>query len=695
MAIPLTPTLGRDRLPENEGRSGKGTGLQSMTMESGRKGNEGSTRRDAERTDSKRGNRARRVTSRRRIRLILLLVIGGVLAYLMASEARRLLAGARIERMKIADVSSERLLADGSVVGFAADEETHAWLGIPFALPPVGDLRWRAPERPEAWGDTRDALEKGSPCPQLSSKLAGVYSDDPDGFAGSEDCLYLNVWAPRSEPDEVPTGAARLPVMVWIHGGGNDHGEGGASMYDGAQIAGRQDVVVVTFNYRLGPLGWFSHPALRKRARTPEEASGNFGTLDQIRALEWVQQNIAEFGGDPRNVTIFGESAGGTNVLALLLSPAAKGLFHRAISQSGSTDSYSRAEAEDEFVPHSVFAPIGSASGGHRNSSAEIVVSLLVDEGVVPDRKAARDYAKDLSDADLVTLLRSHSDRDLLDAMRDPENPGTIDSLSLIRDGVLLPEGDWLEEFRDGHFNAVPVLLGSNRDESKLELSQDDAHASLRFGILYRIRDPEDYERRARYGSQLWKVRAVDDPANAIHASGRTSVHAYRFDWDEEPELLGMDLSKLLGAAHGFEIPFVFFNFDLGDPIINRILFEGDGRGRRRRLGSRMMAYWAEFARTGRPGRGLRDDLPEWLDWSDQNGGEDALGGGRILIIDTEEGGGIRLASASMTRQSVVEAIEVDPTLDARSKCDLLIDLFRDRPERDLKEARRAWARGC
>ena len=194
-----------------------------------------------------------------------------------------------------------------------------------------------------------------------------------------------------------------------------------------------------------------------------------------------------------------------------------------------------------------------------------------------------------------------------MEVVRDPERPGEIDVPRVIRDGVLLPDGDWLLHFREGRFNAVPVLLGSNRDEWKLYLSQDEEHVSRRFKYLYRIRDPEDYARRARWASELWKVRAVDEPANAIHDSGRVPVFAYRFDWDEEPAVLGTDLSELVGAAHGFEIPFVFFNFDLGDPVLNRILFGGDGRGRRRRLAIRMMAYWAEFAavrasRTGADG---------------------------------------------------------------------------------------------
>jgi para-nitrobenzyl esterase len=588
---------------------------------------------------------------------------------------------------QIADVSSERLLRFGSVVGFAADHDTHAWLGIPFARPPVGDRRWRAPQPAQAWADTLDALSVRSPCPQLGAMLGGVVSDEADGFAGDEDCLGLNVWAPRTEPDAVPRGRDRLPVMVWIHGGGNTIGDGGAVMYDGARLSGSQDVIVVTFNYRLGPFGWFAHSALREEAIDRIEASGNFGTLDQIRALEWVQENISEFGGDPRNVTIFGESAGGTNVLALLLAKPAAGLFHRAIAQSGSTDSSSRAEAENEF---------DAETPGHRSSSAEVVVRLLAEAGVVPDRDAARRYASELPASDLLDFLRSRPAREIIDAVRMPGRPDVIDVPKLIRDGVVLPASDWLEALRAGRFNAVPILLGSNRDEMKLFHSQRDEYVRRRFKVLYRIRDRESYERRTRYASDLWKVRAVDRPATAISDSGRARVYGYRFDWDEEPRLLGTDLALLLGAAHGFEIPFVFGNFDLGDPFFNAVIFNDENLAARERLAERIMGYWAEFARTGRPGRGRRDDSPEWLSWSDTETREVAREDlARLMILDTEADGGIRVASTRMTRDHVIAAVDSEPSLEQGEKCALFRDLFMDRPDWNVDEYRRIGRGGC
>lgn len=583
--------------------------------------------------------------------------------------------------LPIADVSSVRLLGAGSVVGFAAEHETHAWLGIPFAKPPEGPLRWRAPEPADGWAETLDALSVGSPCLQLASALGGIEAEDSDGFGGSEDCLYLNVWAPRAEPEDVPTRDARWPVMVWIHGGGNTTGQGGASMYDGAKLAGRENVLVVSFNYRLGPLGWFSHPALRADARDALEASGNFGTLDQIRALEWVEANIAEFGGDPDNVTIFGESAGGTNVLALMLSDAASGLFDRAIAQSGSTDLFARSVAEN---PRDAVVP------GDPHSSAEIVVTLLEEAGLVPDREAARDYAEALPARDLAELLRSRSGREILNAYRDPADPTRLALPRPIRDGVLLPSRDPIEELRSGRFNHVPLIVGSNRDEMKLFFSQQEEHVRRHFGLLYRIRDREDYERRARHHSDLWTVRAVSQPATAIRDSGWDQIFAYRFDWDELPSLLGQDMSVLLGAAHGFELPFLFGTFDLGDPLVSRMLFHEKTRASRERLSEEMMAYWAEFARTGRPGRGGRDELPEWPRWSAEGGPA-----ANVLVLDSETDGGIRIAQTNLSRELVIAAVDAETGLEQAEKCALFFDLFADRPDWDPEEYGRIGRLGC
>jgi len=195
------------------------------------------------------------------------------------------------------------------------------WKGIPYAKPPVDELRWRAPKDPESWRGIRDATESCSKCTQLYTTEKWIRLNYADG---SEDCLYLDIYRPATK-------IKNLPVYVWIHGGSNNFG--GAEDYNGSILANKANLIVVVIQYRLGPLGWFTHPALRHG--NPQDDSGNFGTLDTIQALKWVKQNIKAFGGNPRKVTIAGESAGSHNVTNLVISPLAKGLFSGAISQSG------------------------------------------------------------------------------------------------------------------------------------------------------------------------------------------------------------------------------------------------------------------------------------------------------------------------------------------------------------------------
>ena len=205
------------------------------------------------------------------------------------------------------------MLTSGQVVGTALESGVQAFLGIPFAAPPVGDLRWRAPQPPTPWQGVRQASNQPPACMQLGTRYM------------SEDCLYLNVWT-KAESAE-----ANLPVMVWIHGGGWTSGANSISIYSGEQFA-LNEVVLISVNYRMNAFGWMAHPALS--AESPEGISGNYGILDHIAALEWVRDNVAGFGGDPNNVTIFGESAGGGSVYSLLATPLAIGHIHKAITQS-------------------------------------------------------------------------------------------------------------------------------------------------------------------------------------------------------------------------------------------------------------------------------------------------------------------------------------------------------------------------
>ena len=558
----------------------------------------------------------------------------------------------------VADPATRRSLPAGDVVGTAGRYGSDAWLGIPYAAPPTGERRWRAPAPAARWEGTREALRFGAPCPQFASPLGGVAGARPGTPVGDEDCLSLNVFAPHFEGGAVPAGI-RLPVLFWIHGGGNSIGH--TAFYEGGHLASQHHVVVVTAQYRLGPLGWWRHPAIAAGA-DPVEASGNFALLDLVQALRWVHENVSAFGGDPGDVTIFGESAGGRNVFALLLAPQAAGLFERAVVESGGLRSSTPAEAE-----HRVDDP----EPGHRNSSAEVTLRLLVAAGQATDRATAEARAAAMSPAELAAFLRARTPAELLQAYDRVPGMAMLDMPQVVSDGVVQPTGDPLARFAstDG-WNRVPVIVGTNRDENKLFLYLDESLVRHWFGVIPRVRDGARYEATAEALSREWKATGVDAPASAMRRV-EPNVFVYRFDWDEEPTRLGADFSKLLGASHGFEIPFVFGHFNLSRRI-NFIYTKKNAPGREA-LSSAMMSYWAAFARDGAPGRGVDGTLPAWTPWDDST--PESL---RTLLLDTPEGGGIRMTNASESMTHVVADVQVDPRLpNARARCGVLYDMVR------------------
>lgn len=550
------------------------------------------------------------------------------------------------------DPASRRSLPAGEVVGFTGRYGSHAWRGIPYARAPVGPLRWRAPQPAPRWEGVREAVATAPPCPQLASVFAGARRDRT-GVIGREDCLYLDVWAPRFEPGAVPEGDDRLPVMLWIHGGGNTIGYTG--FYDGGHLAQSQKVVVVAVQYRLGPLGWLRHAALRGEGTSAADRSGNYGTLDLIRALEWVRDSAPAFGGDPERVTIFGESAGATNVLSLLLSPRAEGLFHRAIMQSGGLHLATLEETE---------------ALGYEQSSSEILLRLLAAGGSAPDRAAARERLDAMDDREIEAYLRDRSPRELLAAYAGDRLQGMYRLPTRFRDGTVLPETGATARIEAGDYSRVPVLLGTNRDEDKVFMAFDPELAEWRFGLFPRPRDRDRYEAEAEHLANAWKARSVDGLAARLREAQGPSVYAYRWDWDEEPGLPFLyDGAQMLGAAHGLEIAFVFGHWDLGPQ--SRMLFTFWNREGREKLSRRMMSYWANFAYTGAPERGREGSLPPWPAW-DASGPEAP----KYVILDTPSGGGIRTASRTYTAEEVAEAVAEDPRLDtAREKCSVLFKL--------------------
>jgi para-nitrobenzyl esterase len=575
-----------------------------------------------------------------------------VTATLVASG---LLASCGGKPAPVADDSATRQMpskhASGTtrVHGLSGTYGNQMWLGLRYAQAPAGDRRFRAPVPHAEISADVTAQAFGSPCPQLGHPF-GVADAPVDEPIGDEDCLFLNVYAPRMTADEAKS--ARLPVMVWVHGGGNVVGH--AAGVDGGRLAQQERVLVVAVNYRLGPLGFFSHPALREGA-TELDASGNYGLLDVIAALGWVRDHAAGFGGDPSNVTVFGESAGARNVISLLIAPGARGLFHRAIAQSGMVRRQDRDHAERP-----------AAEGGHKNSASEVLARMLIADGKAGDEAGARATLATMTSAEVAGLLRGSSPAKLITAYAKEPDESMPAVPNLISDGVVLPLPHPLEVLGKREARAdVPVMLGTNRDENKTFLFGNPALVRRLTPLYMRLRDAPRYNALAEAMSRSWKVGGADAPAGALAESGGT-VFVYRFDWDEQPSVLGANLAEMIGAGHGVEIPFVFGHFDLGKRA--NVIFTEENAPGREQLAQEMMGYWAAFARWGQPGKG-EGELPEWAPFGQAQ---------TFMVFDTAAGGGVRPAAGKLAMDDVIGAVDRDERLrDARERCAVLREVIR------------------
>jgi para-nitrobenzyl esterase len=583
--------------------------------------------------------------------------------YLLAFSA--LLAGLQLgawltrpDQMAV-DPTSERSIAQGRLVGFVDQENTHAWLGIPYAKAPVGELRWRAPRPAEAWQGLFKALNFARYCTQIANPSVSLNMIEWGKASGSEDCLYLNIWAPAFSTGEIPRNDERLPVMLWLHGGGNSVGH--SRTYPGAVLAGSQRVIVVTINYRLGVFGWLSHRALRTTAANAVDGSGNYGTLDMIQALTWVRDNIAAFGGNPNNITVFGESAGGGNVVSLLASPLARGLFHRAIVQSGAVNSSPRSRAENT---------VDATEPGHVASSAELLLGLVIADDKAADRESAKRWVASMSDQQLLVYLQSKTSKQLLNFFHVLDY-GMYRLPQLIEDGVVLPATSMLEVFKHAdRYNAVPLITGTNRDEAKLFLMNDARMVDTSLGVIKTITDPQRYELFNHYRSDAWRALAVDQLANDIAQAQKVPVWTYRFDWDEAGDTLWADYSVLMGAAHALEIPFLFRIYrGLTMPGV----FTDSNKQSREQLSSQMMSFWAEFAYKGAPGQGRNQQLPHWQAWN--------LKAGNTLLFDSDADGGVRMASVRINVEQLKSELANDAKIqNNRDRCELYVQMFYERP---------------
>ena len=427
--------------------------------------------------------------------------------------------------------------------------------GIPFASPPVGDSRWRTPQPVEPWSGILQATSFAPACPQL-----GSYPKDAPAEATSEDCLYLNRWKPVTEDDEP------LPVMLWIHGGSLRNGSASIPLYAGDQLAAK-GVIVVTANYRLGVLGFLSHPELSEESE--QQSSGNYGLLDQIAALNWIQQNIAAFGGDPNNVTVFGQSSGAISISALTASPLAKGLFHRAIGQSGGL-----------FEPMEIM-------GNLKLEGAEQAGQRFVER----------------AGAGSIEELRNKPFSELLNVPF---------SANIIVDGYVLPQTPYDAYMRNQH-NPVPVLVGYTADEGQ-EFLEDRTVTAANFteelerhfpSLLVSLTAPVSpatdqearsaalaYERDIRFGWSMW--------AWARLASRESDAGAWFYQFTKATPFPADSPQAGWGAPHGSDMPYVFGHLDN---------YPWAWTTQDRTLSSTMISYWTNFAKTGDPNG---EGLPEW-----------------------------------------------------------------------------------
>ncbi|MBV8199200.1 MAG: carboxylesterase/lipase family protein [Acidobacteria bacterium] len=446
---------------------------------------------------------------------------------------------ATAERAGTPGLGTPHVRVESGLLGGVERDGVLVFRGVPFAAPPVGDLRWRPPQPPLPWSGERRAERPGPACMQQSESVGAV----------SEDCLSLQVFAPK--------GVASAPVMVYLHGGSNSAGSSSLGYFDGTPFA-RDGVVLVAPNYRLGALGFFAHPALTGAA-PPGEPLADFGLMDQLAALRWVARNVEAFGGDPKRVTLFGESAGATDVLALLAAPAARGLFAQAIVESppGGWDPWpSLEEAETEGV---------SLAGALRLKPPVTAVALRA----VP--------AKRLVDAERFFVP--------------------------VRDGRLLPESP-AAAFAGGRAAHLPLILGSNSDEASL--LGDPARLVHGVGPALLAAYAADGPDARAQGAALFNDRNFAGPVRwfARRAAPLAPTWLYHFSYVRERQR-----RHVPGAAHGSELPYVFDSWDKISPRVAGLSAED------RAMSAMVHGLWVAFAKTGVP---AAPNVPAWPPYTEE-----------------------------------------------------------------------------
>jgi para-nitrobenzyl esterase len=500
---------------------------------------------------------------------------------------------------------------------------TLSWKGVPFAKPPVGALRWKAPVDPEPWQKPRKTQSFASACaqygriygPGANNRYDATIGTTLNQAVGSEDCLYLNIWRPASDRDE-------LPVIVFVHGGSDVSGYTADPVYDGAALAKATRSVVVTVNYRLGVLGFLDLPQL-KSGTNPQEDSGNFALLDLLKALEFVRRDIDAFGGDPHNVTLMGQSAGAINIYALLTSPvvvnARRPLFHRLVPLSGGLS------LATNLPPGRI--PTLSPASTYLAQGHALLSNQLIADGLATDAASAASYAASQTPAQIAAYLRAKSPAALFGTLLTRLAPLGLAGSGPIPDGAVVPV-DPIAAIHAGAYLRVPVLAGNTRDEAKLfptflalspalggvsgRLVSDATLFATQFsyqpdgpptvsiqqwipGQYLPVGTPgTGFNAKTDLLNQLFFIASRDNILGALKQQ-QNEVWYYRFDWDEEPA----PWNDIYGAAHAFDLPFLFGNF--GPSLFANVANSTANKPGRLDLSKAMMASLGAFARRGDP----------------------------------------------------------------------------------------------